>query len=69
MFYFKNLVIKWLINILIKEFNWENSVKKIFLVFLYYNDFIYVVLNENFEEVNFIFNLKCWWEDYKIEVG
>lgn len=69
MFYFKNLVIKWLINILIKEFNWENSVKKIFLVFLYYNDFIYVVLNENIEEVNFIFNLKCWWEDYKIEVG
>lgn len=69
MFYFKNIFIKWLINILIKEYNWENSVKKIFLVFLYYNDFIYVVLNENIEEVNFIFNLKCWWEDYKIEVG
>lgn len=65
MFHFKNLVIKWSINTLTKESNWENSVKKILLVSLYHNDFIH----ENLEEVNFIFNLKCWWEDYKIEVG
>lgn len=64
MFHFKNLVIKWSINTLTKEYNWENSVKKILLVSLYH-----VASNENLEEVNFIFNLKCWWEDYKIEVG
>lgn len=69
MFHFKNLVIKWSINTLTKESNWENSVKKILLVSLYHNDFIHVASNENLEEVNFIVNLKCWWEDYKIEVG
>lgn len=36
---------------------------------MYHNDFIHVASNENLEEVNFIVNLKCWWEDYKIEVG
>lgn len=70
MFHFKNIFIKWSINTLTKEYNWENSVKKILLVSLYHNDFIHVASNENLEEViNFIFNLKCWWEDYKIEVG